>query len=292
MTNIINREICCDVIIVVTDYKRFQKILTTQAMQPKWLRHKFIAILKMSESEQETLKSWYYDQRLEHAMPEVTMLKAKADLQDKMPALHNMGILAANNPYIYIHFEKDDLPVNIDRAIYEMYYDPEIMACFGRTETFLENGTPLEHFPMVNPKGEFLYDCKKATKLFPSHIDPLATVFRRSLFEKVPYWDVEYQFKEFAYYNFVLRVLNHPNVEVEFVEYTIKKAKRKQHLAGNISSGMLARLIHDIRLWLPEFPESEYKEFQQEILSLLENNEILTFKEIDARIEDYLDRAF
>ncbi|MCP4355688.1 MAG: hypothetical protein GY793_08700 [Proteobacteria bacterium] len=290
MTNSIDRMISCDIITVVSNYKDFVDMLSKQGSRTQWLRHNIIAILNMSDQDAQSLESWYYDARVNHPMPEVTMIKAKKDHKGDLSAMHNAGILAGHNPFIYIHNENDDLPSNIDKTIFKLYNDKNLQACFARTETFLDNRTPLEKFPLLNPDGEFKYDCLEATKLFPSYIDPLSAIFKRSIFDKIPYWDMEFQFKGFAYYHFILKLLENTSYKVEFLPYTIKIAKRKNISAGNISAGLRNNLVHDIKLWLPEHPEDKYKDFQQDILHLIEEGQIITFKEIDARIEDYLEQ--
>jgi len=289
MSNSIRKIISCDIVTVVTDYKKFIGLLSRQSSQPQWLRHNIIAILNMSNEDEQKLHSWYYESRVNQVMPEVTLIKAKADLKNCTAAMYNMGIMAGNSPFVYLQSEHDELAENIDKTIFKLYNDKKLQACSARTETFLETGTPIEKFPLLNSDDDFKYDCYEATRLFPSYVDPLSAVFKRSIFNKLLYWEIEYQFKEFTYYHFILRILGDPSIKVTFVPYTIKKSKRKQEFAGNMSLPMRNKLIHDIRLWLPEYPETKYKDFQQEILHLLENNEITTFKEIDARIEDYLE---
>lgn len=290
MTNIISRAICCDIIMIVSDYNRLIEILTKQAGQPHWVRHTIVAVLNMSATDEQLLNSWYYEARMKLVMPNVVMIRPKVETRKSVPAMQNAGLLVGNNPFVYFHSEKDDLPLNIDRAIFRLYHNQNLKACVGRCEVYLTDGTPLENFPALNSDEHFQYGCYEATRLFPSYIDPFSTVFRKTAFEEFKFFEPELDFQEFAYYHFMLKMLERSSSNVEFLTYTIKKAKRSKDQGGLISSGLRERLINDIKVWLPEHQDDEYKEFQIDILTLLENNDIVTFKEIDARIEDYLDR--
>jgi hypothetical protein len=71
--------------------------------------------------------------------------------------------------------------------------------------------------------------------------------------------------------------------------YTIKISLRDKEHAIIMGPKTRQKLVNDIKLWAVEMPDDEFKDFQLDILHLLETGSITTFKEIDARIEDYLD---
>lgn len=290
MKNIITSSICCDVILPISNHKRFMYLLNKAAESSQWLRHTFIVILDgVSVEDEKQLQDWYYETRVQRALPEVVISKARSDLSGNITAIYNSGILMGDNPFVYFQDEKDELPVNIDKSINYLYKNKDVDMCVAKCETFLEDRTPIEVFPVTSLKGDFLYSCEEATKLFPSYLHPLSSVIRKDLFKKIQYWDPAKAFSEFSYYYFILRCFYLKNVKIKFMPYTIKISNRKKEHAVVMGPLTRQKLVNDIRLWSAELPDDEYKEFQLEIMHLLETGAIITFKEIDARIEDYLD---
>lgn len=290
MKNIITRSICCDILLPITNYNRFVYFLTKASENPQWLRHSFVVITDgLSSSDEKAMEAWYYENRVKKPMPEVTIMKTKNSLEKNITAQYNSLLMAGSNPYVYFQNENDELPINIDKAIYFLYHNKDVDIVMGKCETFLEDKTPIEVFPMTTIQGDFLYDCELAMRLFPSYLHPLSSVMRKRVFSKVPYYDPDKNFKDFAFYYFILRCVEFKKAKIEYVPYTIKISNRKRENAITMSAGLRQRLVHDIRLWVNEFPESENKTFQMDILNLLEKGEITTFKEIDARVEDYID---
>lgn len=291
MKNAIVNAICCDLLIPVTSAKRFIYLLTKASESARWMRHGFIFVLdNVSEEQERKINDWYYNTRVTTTLPDVSIVKAPNGFSGNKAALFSSGIKVSTNPYIYFQNEKDELPINIDSCVNFLYKNKDYVACFGQCETFLEDGTLLEKFPIIDFKGNYNYDCTEASKLFPSYVHPLSAVFRKEVFDKVPYWDNDKAFRDFSYYYFLLRLLSNSEFKIKYMPYVVKIAKRSSQAASSISAKIRQDLVHDIKLWLTEFPDSLYRDFQLEILELLENGSITTFKEIDARIEDYLDR--
>lgn len=289
MGNAITKSICCDVLLPIKNYKRFIYLLTKATESPKWLRHAFIVMTyEMSDEDLKVMTDWYYQERVKKTMPEVVFIPARGDVKE-LTKLYSLLLLAADNPFVYLQHENDELPVNIDKAIHFLYNNPNVDIAMGKCETFIDSKTPIEVFPLTTIKGEFIYDSKIAMKLFPSYFHPLASVIRKSVFDKVAYYDKEKEFKAFAYYYFILRCIEQKNVNIEYVPYTLKISNRKKENAITMSNNVRKMLIHDISLWVDEFADSEFKTFQKDILKLLQDGSITTFKEIDARIEEYID---
>jgi hypothetical protein len=290
MKNSITSSICCDIILPITDYKNCVKLLEKAAESSQWLRHTFIVMLDgLSEEDEKSLQNWYYDIRVKKPMPEVVISQVRSDLRGNKTAIYNSAILIGDNPYVYFQSEKDSLPVNIDKTINFLYKKKDVDICVAKCETFLEDKTPIETFPVTDINNNFLYDCQEATLLFPSYLHPLSSVMRKSLFKKIPYWDPAKQFSEYAYYYFILRCIYSKNVNIKYMPYTIKISIRGKENA--IVMGPLTRqkLVNDIKMWTVELPDDEYKDFQLDILHMLETGAITTFKEIDARVEDHLE---
>lgn len=290
MKHVITNSICCDVIVPISDVNRFIYLIDKAGKTPQWLRHNFIVLLNgVSEEDEKKAEDWYYNIRVEKAMPRVTFIKAKADLVNNMAGLYQNGIIAGDSPYVYLQDEKDELPINIDKTINYLYKNPDMDIAIGQCETFIDKNTPIERFPTVTLEGEFVHDCEEATKLFPSYLHPLSSVIRKSVFKKVPYFDIDKNFNEFSYYYFILRSIYNKNVNIDYLPYTIKISNRIKQHAILIGPKLRVRLIHDITLWIQELADNEYKQFQLDILDLLKKGEITTFKEIDARIEEHLE---
>lgn len=290
MKNVITRSICCDVVISLTDQANFQRLLNKAAENPQWLRHSFIVVLdKISEEVEKKLQEWYYDTRVKHPMPDVTFIRARGDIEGRITMQYKSALVAGDNPFVYFQDEKDNLPINIDKSIYHLYYNKNIDVVIGKCETFLQDGTPVEVFPMTNIKGEFLYDCHDAMMLFPSYAHPLSSVIRKSLFNKIDYSDDSEDFNEFAFYDFALRAMQDDNVGIEYMPYTIKISTRCKQYAVAMGPLLRQRLVSDAKLWIKNLPVGNNKEFQIDIIKMLECGEITTFKEIDARVEDYMD---
>lgn len=290
MKNIITSSICCDILLPINNYKRFVHLLTKASENPQWLRHSFVVITNgISAQDEKAMQDWYYENRVKKPMPNVSIIKARDDAKGNISSLYMAAMVAGDNPFVYFQDEKDELPVNIDKSIYYLVKNPQTDILIGKCETFLEDGTPIEVFPMSNIKGQFLYSCEEATKLFPSYLHPLSSVMRKEVFNKISYSDASKKLTEFAYYSFALRALEQEDVKVEYVSYTIKISTRQREHAITMGPKMRQRLVKSIKIWVEDLPEGPEKEFQVEIMHLMERGEITTFKEIDARIEDYLD---
>ena len=290
MKHVITNSICCDIILPLTDHKRFIYLIENASATPQWLRHSFVVVIAgLTSQEEQEMQDWYYDIRVKKALPNVTFIKAKEEIFNNVTALYQAGLVACDNPFVYMQDEKDELPINIDKTINFLYKNTDIDMAVAQCETFIDRHTPIEKFPATSLDNEFFYDCEEATKLFPSYLHPLSSVVRKSVFDKIPYFDMDKNFNEFAYYYFMLRVITNPNVKVEYLPYTIKVSNRSKEHAVIIGPKLRNRLIHDIKLWVGEFVDSQYRNFQLEVLDLLEKGEITTFKEIDARIEEHLE---
>lgn len=290
MKNSITSSICCDIVLPVRDYKKCIKILDKASDSSQWLRHTFIVMLDgVNIEDEKALQNWYYETRVKKPMPEVVITQVRSDLVGNKTAIYQSAILIGDNPYIYFQNEKDRLPVNIDKTINFLYKNKDVDMCVAKCETYLEDKTPIETFPMTDIHNNFLYDCQKATLLFPSYLHPLSAVFRKTIFKKIPYWDSAKNFSEYAYYYFILRCIYSQNVKIEYMPYTIKISLRDKEHAIIMGPKTRQKLVNDIKLWAVEMPDDEFKDFQLDILHLLETGSITTFKEIDARIEDYLD---
>lgn len=291
MQNHISNSISCDILMPVTKPSRFIYLMNKTIGQPQWLRHSFVIVLdNLNSTDEQKIKDWYYANRIEKNLPEVIILNAPANIHRNRAALFQTGLQASSNPYVYFQNERDELPINIDRCIKSLYENKKLVACFGQCETYLKDGTKLEEFPIVGLDHTYKYDCIEATKLFPSYAHPLSAVFKKSLFKTIPYWDPKKILSDYSYYYFVLQILQNHKFKVEYKPYTIKISNRENTSAALITQKVKKDLIKDMKVWIDCSDDNRYKNFQREILNLLESNEITTFKEIDARIEDYLDR--
>lgn len=293
MKSIITRSICCDVILPITNYKRFIYLLNKASENPQWLRHSFVVITDgLSAEDEKTMHDWYYETRVTKPMPNVTIIKARHDIEGNISEQYASAIIAGDNPFVYFQNEKDELPINIDKSIYQLYYNDDVDIIMGKCETFLEDKTPIEVFPMTNINGEFLYDCATAMMLFPSYAHPLSAVMRKDVFLKEPYIQQGKPYHEFAYYSFALRCIQNEDVGIGYMPYTIKISNRLKEHAITMGPKLRQKLIEDAKLWVQEVTHQDSKEFQEEIISMLEKGEITTFKEIDARVEDYMDAKY
>jgi hypothetical protein len=290
MNNTITNSICCDILLPLTNYKRFIHLINKACDNTQWLRHSFVVITDgISAEDEHAMKEWYEETKKTKPMPDVTIIHANKYIIGNISKLYNFAILKSYSPFVYFQNENDELPINIDKSIFKLYNDDNIDILIGKCETFLKDRTPIEIFPLTNIDGKFLYDCKKAMKLFPSYAHPLSSVMKRSVFAKEPYFIENKNFSELAYYDFILRCLDNDDINIEFVPYSIKLSNRQSKTAVIIGVKIRQKLVEDIQLWLTDKPENKYKEFQKEILDLLAKGELVTFKEIDSRIEDYLD---
>ena len=290
MRNIITNVISCDLLIPVTKVHKLKKIIEEAAKNPAWLRHNFIAVLdSVPQEEEKMLQEWYYDNRIKQSFPHVIIIKAPVDYKRNRPALFQMALKSSENPYVFFYNDKDPLPLNLDRAIKHMYENPDLDVCFAQCQTFLKDGKKLEIFPTLNQDDKFNYDCVQASKLFPSYVHPLSGVFKKEILKSIPYWDMQKHFRGYHYYYFILRLLNNSVINFTTLPYIIRRSVRNGENASMINGTLRTDLVHDLKMCLEEMPETEYKDFQYEIVGMLEKADIVTFKEIDARIEEFMD---
>jgi hypothetical protein len=134
-----------------------------------------------------------------------------------------------------------------------------------------------------------MYNPVAASKLFPVYLNPHSALFRRSIFDVLPYDDGQ-PYKRYDDCAFFTRLL-YSGLTVASFPKVIKRTLRPKEDAGVISPPMAKALVHDGLQWLKYVTDPKAKAFHEQILGMLQRDEITSFREIEARIEDHFDAA-
>ena len=287
MVSPILRATSIDFTLVVRDASKVISLLEATTTKPKWRRHTFVVVIDdNTDTALRPLQDWYRNNRQKLALPELRAKLCPPRAQGNMAALRQQAINLGENPFVFFQLEDDPLPEypeTLLRALDDLNAD----AIYGQTQTTFINGNLIEIFPTANAQGQFMYNPVAASRMFPVYLNPHSALFRRSVFDVLPFDDGQ-TYKRYDDCAFFTRLL-FSGLSVASFPKVIKRTVRPKEDAGVITPNMAKALVHDGLMWLKYVNNPLAKAFQEQILGMLQREEITSFREIEARIEDHFD---
>ncbi len=280
---------CVDFIIVSNrGISKITTLFEEAARNPeKWMVHHFIVVYD-TEEECHALKEWIAKYRDVLPLPKITPCLAAPKNRHNVSALRAQGVAQGINPYVYFQDDDDPLPEGLERRM-QMMNARNIMAIYGVTKSVGPRGQTIEEFP-VRQLNTYAYEPVEATRLFPTYAHPLAALFNRELFKKVPI-DDDNKYKCSSNNAFCVRLFA-SGLPVQFLPDIIRTVN---HHAGN-GNGIFEKneakyLAADIQKWVKQVNDTAVAAFQEGIAEGLLKGSITTYREIDAQVEAMLEGA-
>lgn len=277
------RTDCIDVIIVSNrGINMIEKLFKEAAMLPeKWSMHHFYVVYD-TEEECRALKAWHEEVREFLRLPKITPVLAAPENIKNVTALREQGLKQGNNPYVYFQDDDDPLPTGLERRM-KIMDSNNWMAIYGLTRSVGPRGQIIEEFPMLSQEN-FMYEPIEATKIFPTYAHPLAALFKRGLFNKLPLSDGN-RYMCSGSNAFCVRLFA-SGLPIHFLPDVVRTVR---HHAGN-NNGIFElnearKLAQDIHMWAPHVHDSDIMNFHTQIAKGLEDGRITTYREIDAQVE-------
>ena len=202
--------------------------------------------------------------------------------------LRQFGLTLSQNPYVYFQDDDDPLPKGLETRIKLMRREPYDVI-FGVTETRTARGQMIERFPTLDANGRPMYDLAEGIKLFPTYVHPCAALYRREALEKIKI-DDGHDYNICGIGAFLTRFIN----EGSLVQALPDIMRIGQQNRDNMSEPILDQkqrllLAEDIRVWQKYINDPVVRAFQEEIRQDLIRGEIITFRDITARVESRLE---
>lgn len=149
----------------------------------------------------------------------------------------NIGIKAATSPWIAF-CDADDiwLPTKLAAQVAFLKMHPEFSACHTGVITFNEHGD-------ISTFKNKPYDLNINESLTSSHVTPPSLLIKKSVLEKVNYFDEKMQCSED--HDLTIRVIEQ-GFKIGFVNQTLIRVRRMNH--GNVSSNSVKVVIGNLQL--------------------------------------------
>lgn len=265
-----------------------QNILEEAAKAPDtWARHSFFIICDTAP-QADAITAWMEEQRDVLPLPQVTVLVAEKGTAGNLNALRQQALAAGNNPYVYFQDDDDPLPSGLDRRA-RIMDNADIVAVYGVTETIDTRNHVVESFPTI-VGGAFVADPLEGARWFPTYPHPLAALFKREVFARVPYDDGNL-YKICGDGAFLLRLMA-ASEPVQFLPDVVRRVRHHtDNDSGIMDKKMRLALATDIKTWHPQLKNQSVAAFHKDISNALVAGDITTFKEIDALVEARMEQA-
>lgn len=264
-------------------------LLEKAANNVDWIRHTFIIVFDFdTEDDLNKVKSWYRRAKKEMPMPWITLVMAEPESRGNVAALRHQGIQNGQNTFIYFQDDDDPLPRGIEKRINYMN-ETGFDAVYGVTETTTSRGQLIERFPPLDTGGNYIFDPILGSKIFPTYLHPACALFKRSLLEAHPYYDgTVYHISDAGAY---LQRILFADAKVAALPDVVRRAVQHEDNGSEpiMPEHQRKLLVEDIRNWRKFVTSEEIAEFQDDLIDMLTNGEVTTFKEIDAWIEDQME---
>lgn len=259
------------------------------AKQPNtWARHNFIVVYE-TEDEAKALKKWAKEASETMTLPKITVCVAAPANKHNVSALRQQGLDQGINPYVYFGDDDDPLPRLLDKCMNELENSPAV-AVYGRTKSMTARQHTVEEFPKLT-KGNFAFNPVEAMRYCPTYAHPLAAVFKRNVFKRVPIYDGR-KYACTGSYSFATRLF-HSGLSLKFVTDIIKEVI---HHAGNsngiFEKGEAINLANDMSVWGGYVGDEKVKAFQNYVIESLRAGSITTYLELDAHTEMQLEKVY
>lgn len=265
------------------------KVLFKEAAKSsEWLKHTFCLVFDATaQAEAEAFRSWLSEN--DHLpFPKVRASFAPPQATGNLNMLRQFGLTLSNNPFVYFQDDDDPLPSGFDTRIRIMRREPYDVI-FGVTETRTARGQMIERFPTLDGNGRPLYDLAEGVKLFPTYVHPCAALYRREALGKVKI-DDGHNYNLCGIGAFLTRFINN-GAMVQALPDVMRIGQQNR---DNMSEPILDQkqrllLAEDISSWQKYITDPVVRQFQENIRQDLINGEIITFRDITARVENRLE---
>lgn len=254
----------------------------------EWLKHTFCLVFDhTAQAEAAEFRDWL-EQNKHLAFPKVRASFAPPEAKGSLNKLRQFGLTLSQNPYVYFQDDDDPLPKGLETRIKLMRREPYDVI-FGVTETRTARGQMIERFPTLDANGRPMYDLAEGIKLFPTYVHPCAALYRREALEKVKI-DDGHDYNICGIGAFLTRFIN----EGSLVQALPDIMRIGQQNRDNMSEPILDQkqrllLAEDISVWQKYINDPVVRAFQEEIRQDLIHGEIITFRDITARVESRLE---
>ena len=261
------------------------ELMKNAGENPFWQQHTMLFVFDQDTTEvEDDFRAWVRKAREDLPLPWVLTTTAEPEARQNLAALRQQGVGMGVNPFVYFQDDDDPLPSGMPRRI-DLMQSQGWDAVYGAVETVTSRGQMIERFPGINGSGQFAYDPVAGSRWFPTYLHPLAALFKRSVFEAVPYFDGN-AYKMCDNAAFFTRLL-FSGAKVTALPDIVRRAVQHD---DNISEPILngwqrENLVHDMKVWRACITDPAVAEFQDDVAAQLQDGLLSTFKEIDALVE-------
>lgn len=267
-----------------------QKLFGEAAASPEWLKHTFCLVFDATAKDQAAEFHAWLTEHQHLRFPKIRASFAPPQATGNLNMLRAFGLSMSKNPYVYFQDDDDPLPQGIQTRIKIMRQE-NYDAIFGVTETRTARGQMIERFPTLDANGRPMYDFLQGVRLFPTYVHPCAALYRREAIEKVKL-DDGHRYNICGIGAFLHQFLG-ADVRIKILPDIIRIGQQNR---DNMSEPILDQqqrllLAEDISSWQKYINDPEIRKFQEMIRQDLIHGEIITFRDITARVENRLEEG-
>jgi hypothetical protein len=265
-------------------------IMDTQKNPLFWLKSSFTIVFDEMPEEAAKLSEWYKSLVESIPLPRINIINIDGRRGD-LNYLRAQGLEKGSLPFVYFQDDDDDLPINVEVILKILNEEPDLHAVFGVTESINTRYQIVEQYPVITQDGHFKVDPVEGTRWFPTYPHPSAGVFRRKIFGSFSYY-TDKLYRVCGNGAFLMQLLNGGG-HIVFIPYVIRRVLLHE---TNMTPPVLDESIRnalalDIETWQEYITNHEVKMFQNKIIDRLKNREITSFKEIDAMVEERVEKV-
>jgi len=265
-----------------------QKLFTEAAASPEWLKHTFCLVFDATAKDHAAEFHAWLTENKHLRFPKIRASFAPPQATGNLNMLRAFGLTMSQNPYVYFQDDDDPLPQGFETRI-KMMRQESYDAVFGVTETRTARGQMIERFPTLDAQGRPLYDFLQGVKLFPTYVHPCAALYRRNAVEKIKMDDGQ-RYNLCGIGAFLTQFLT-MTTQIKVLPDIIRIGLQNR---DNMSEPILDQqqrllLAEDISSWQKYITDSEVRKFQEKIRQDLIHGDIITFRDITARVESRLE---
>lgn len=265
-----------------------QKLFTEAAQSTEWLKHTFCLVFDASAKDAAAEFHAWLTENKHWRFPKIRASFAPPQATGNLNMLREFGLAMSQSPYVYFQDDDDPLPQGFETRI-KMMRQENYDAIFGITETRTARGQMIERFPTLDANGRPLYDFLQGVRLFPTYVHPCAALYRREAVERVK-MDDGHRYNFCGIGAFLTQLLN-ANAHVKVLPDIIRIGQQNR---DNLSEPILDQqqrllLAEDISSWQKYITDPDIRKFQEMVRQDLIHGEIITFRDITARVESRLE---
>lgn len=265
-----------------------KKLFQEASQSPEWLKHTFCLVFDATAKDMAAEFHAWLTENKHLPFPKIRASFAPPQATGNLNMLRQFGLSMSQNPYIYFQDDDDPLPQGFETRI-KLMRQEDYDAIFGVTETRTARGQMIERFPTLDANGRPLYDFLEGMKLFPTYVHPCAALYRRTALEGLKL-DDGHRYNLCGIGAFLTQFLDKGS-KIKVMPDIIRIGQQNR---DNMSEPILDQqqrllLAEDISAWQKYISSPEIKKFQETVRQDLIHGEIITFRDITARVESRLE---